>query len=180
MLPVTVPAQPIVGARFAILAYPRRDAISVQPTGSSSPNTGLLHAGDLIEPARILHEAMPDPYSVADLPAGRMRLALLINEAGKVEAVRFEEELLPMEAVSVLRQTFEKFLFQPAKRNGAPIKSEFKLELSIDSTTPSLCAAAGNENHCPTPALSSSPFAFGEARNRTNALPGSDSAATAE
>lgn len=90
--------------------------------------TAYYHRTALTTPARPLEE--PDfPQPVEQLE-GAAELTLLVGEDGQVDAVLAGTSTLPPEYLSRIEEYILKMEFQPGVRNGEPVKSRLKIEIS--------------------------------------------------
>lgn len=85
----------------------------------------------------VLRDISPDLGSdVFGVPPQSTVLRLLINEYGDVDQVIAERSGLPEQVKTLLMQAFSKTKFSPGKISGAPVKSQLKIQIAIESAMP--------------------------------------------
>lgn len=71
---------------------------------------------------------------VPGVPPQAATLQILISEYGDVDKVVVENSLLPDDAQKVVIDEFSKLKFNPGEINGAPVKSQLKIEVLLEDT----------------------------------------------
>lgn len=98
------------------------------------PAPHYYRVSELTQKPIVLHDGAPS--IVLDLPGLSPQPAifrLLINEQGEVDEVLIEESYLPEQTERLLMDSFSKTKFQPGKINNASVRSQLRIEVSLDS-----------------------------------------------
>jgi hypothetical protein len=78
-----------------------------------------------------------------DAPAQAAVLRLLINELGEIDKVIVDESSVPESAAQAITEAFRSIRFRPGEKEGAPVKSQLKIQIMLESMVEPPSAAAG-------------------------------------
>lgn len=70
---------------------------------------------------------------VPNAPAQAAVLRLLINELGEIDKVIVDESSVPERAAQAITEAFRSIRFRPGERDGAPVKSQLKIQIMLES-----------------------------------------------
>jgi hypothetical protein len=62
-------------------------------------------------------------------------LRLLINELGEIDKVIVDESSVPERAAQAIAEAFRSIRFRPGEQDGAPVKSQLKIQIMLESMT---------------------------------------------
>lgn len=108
---------------------PARDA---EPPSAGMPVPVYLDPGEVTRRAMILRDIAPDPPGLHGRrgPA-RIVLSLYINESGRVDRVEVESPEPDAAVRSAIVESFLAATFRPAEKDGSPVKSRMRIEVSV-------------------------------------------------
>lgn len=89
---------------------------------------------ELTESAYVVRDIEPDLAFL--MPSGVSQLAvlsLMINEYGDIDQVTIENSDLPEQAQQLVTDAFEAIKFQPGKVDGIAVKSQLRIEVTLES-----------------------------------------------
>jgi hypothetical protein len=129
--PPAAPAAPEPPAVAPAMAVPRAMAVGPAMTVTAPVLYTLLDKD--VTPPVIVTQQVPAWRFATNLPARafRGRLEMVIDESGAVEAVRLEEPIWPAYD-SLLIRTARTWRYQPAVKDGKPVRFRRILDINID------------------------------------------------
>jgi hypothetical protein len=88
---------------------------------------------ELTDRPSVLHDVPSEQFiDLPPLPNQSVILRLFINEYGNIDKVKIEESFLPEAIEQMLIDTFSKAKFQPGKIGGLPVKSQIRIEVTLE------------------------------------------------
>lgn len=68
-----------------------------------------------------------------DVPPQSTVVRLMIDESGNIDRVVMEDSRLPEGAAKLIAEAFEKTRFHPGRINGMPVKSQLRIEITLEN-----------------------------------------------
>jgi hypothetical protein len=92
---------------------------------------------ELTEKPQVLQDVFPTAkLSLPGVSIQSVVVRLLINEPGEADRVEIDESGLTDEAEGVVAQAFSKLKFYPGKLDDSFVKSQLKIEVTLENTPP--------------------------------------------
>lgn len=137
--------------RVGAKTVPRRETSGFNAAARKESEPG---SGGLIHhyfPAREL-DRKPEPgvdigfagqEALAEAVPGNVVLELFINETGSMDNVRIESATLPAGFQNLAREALLKAVFSPGYKDGMPVKSRLRIEVTVEDVAPGILYRSG-------------------------------------
>jgi hypothetical protein len=100
------------------------------------PEPHYFVSSELTERPRVLRDISAEQRRILpDLIPGRSLVQLLINERGEVDQVVIADSRLSEEGKRFVIETLDKIIFIPGKLNGTLVKSQLRIEVTLETVT---------------------------------------------